>query len=83
MTVQSLRFLYVARCTTAHCTANNSRKRDKGVLLAPNKRYGPAFVLPPPSHPQETDIRKTMGGNTIKRLGRRSFTASLAHSCQC
>ena len=36
MTVQSSRFLYVAQYT-----ANNSRKRDEGVLLAPNKLESP------------------------------------------
>ena len=49
MPVQSSQFLYVARCT-----ANNSRKRDEGDIRAPNKLYGPGFVMPPPPHPQET-----------------------------
>ena len=35
MTVKSSRFFYLARCT-----ANNSRKHDEGVLLAPNIRGG-------------------------------------------
>ena len=47
--VKSSRNFYVARCM-----ANGSRKRDEGGIRAPNKLYGPGFVMPQPLHPQET-----------------------------
>ena len=51
--MQSSQFLYVARCT-----ANISRKRDEGGIRAPNKLYGPGFVMPPPPHPCRTHTQK-------------------------